>query len=425
MQDYELTESVSVLDFGPILIGSDSVLTVKFANTGKNAVFVRQQSVSGKDSADFLISRQCAGTIAAATTDSVSIRFRPASAGQKDAELKLQYDDLQAGQVRSILLRGSGYTVAVPVLRALKDTINFDTVTIGNSALRMLSVTNAGAAPLMLLGQSVSGADAAAFVLNTALPLTLQPNETRQLEYRFQPQGLNPAQATATLASNDPVNPAKDIVLLGQGVAVSVPIIMANTSPVTFTNTEVGKSSYSHIDISNAGDAPLRISGITFDGPCAAEFSVSVPGDSTILPSKATQFQLRFSPVSSGARMLYCLIYSNDPATPVFHVNLTANALPNPVDDQHALPPSTVLEQNIPNPVAERTVIRYSVAARQHISLKVYDAFGREVASLVDEMQDAGMASAAFNAASLQSGVYFYRLTAGNSVSTRKLVVQR
>ena len=83
------------------------------------------------------------------------------------------------------------------------------------------------------------------------------------------------------------------------------------------------------------------------------------------------------------------------------------------------------LEQNYPNPFNPSTKMGFWVQGSGSVSLKVYDVLGREVATLVNEKKVAGKYSVTWNASSMSSGVYFYRLQAGSFVETRKLVLLR
>ncbi len=78
-----------------------------------------------------------------------------------------------------------------------------------------------------------------------------------------------------------------------------------------------------------------------------------------------------------------------------------------------------------PNPLAVRGVIRYSLPRETQVSLKVYDASGRCVETLVNGREAAGWKQVGWDARGLGSGVYFYRLEAGGQTSTRKLVIVR
>jgi len=74
------------------------------------------------------------------------------------------------------------------------------------------------------------------------------------------------------------------------------------------------------------------------------------------------------------------------------------------------LPNEYSLSQNYPNPFNPSTVIGYQVSSASHVALRVYDVLGRQVATLVDEVQDAGVRNVSFDAGRLASGVYYYRI---------------
>jgi len=90
-----------------------------------------------------------------------------------------------------------------------------------------------------------------------------------------------------------------------------------------------------------------------------------------------------------------------------------------------ALPRAFRLLQNYPNPFNPRTTIRFELPAASHVSLTVYDILGRTVSVLMNERRDAGIHRVTFDGSSLASGVYFYRLQAGDFVATKRLVIMR
>ncbi|HMS34680.1 MAG TPA: T9SS type A sorting domain-containing protein [Ignavibacteria bacterium] len=81
------------------------------------------------------------------------------------------------------------------------------------------------------------------------------------------------------------------------------------------------------------------------------------------------------------------------------------------------------LSQNYPNPFNPSTSINYDLPVDGKVSLKIFDMTGKEVASLVNEVQTAGYYSINYNASSLSSGVYFYTISAGNFVQTKKMML--
>jgi hypothetical protein len=82
------------------------------------------------------------------------------------------------------------------------------------------------------------------------------------------------------------------------------------------------------------------------------------------------------------------------------------------------------LEQNYPNPFNPATIIRYSIPVSQKVSIKIYDALGREIMSLIDEFMEAGNYELSFSGTDLSSGIYYCRMTAGdfNSVTAMTLI---
>jgi hypothetical protein len=95
---------------------------------------------------------------------------------------------------------------------------------------------------------------------------------------------------------------------------------------------------------------------------------------------------------------------------------------PTSVEDNNAQQPlSFSLSQNYPNPFNPETTIEFRIQKSEFTRLAVYDIFGREVAVLVNEEKAAGACKASWDAAGFPSGVYFYRLSAGNSVRTKRM----
>ena len=99
-------------------------------------------------------------------------------------------------------------------------------------------------------------------------------------------------------------------------------------------------------------------------------------------------------------------------------------------DNKSNEPTSFELSQNYPNPFNPTTKIKYSIPIVEtghapSLQLKVYDILGREVATLVNESKAPGNYEVTFNASNLASGVYFYRLTAGKFIQTKKMILLR
>jgi hypothetical protein len=83
------------------------------------------------------------------------------------------------------------------------------------------------------------------------------------------------------------------------------------------------------------------------------------------------------------------------------------------------------LTQNFPNPFNSTTVIKYTVPNQSMVTIKLYNSIGQEVMTLVKEVKDIGTYQVSLNASKLSSGVYIYQMTAGNFVSSKKLILLR
>jgi len=83
------------------------------------------------------------------------------------------------------------------------------------------------------------------------------------------------------------------------------------------------------------------------------------------------------------------------------------------------------LEQNYPNPFNPTTTIRYGLPGKAHVILCIHNTLGQKMATLVNETQEAGYHDVRFDGRGLASGVYFYRLSAGNYQETKKLLIVR
>ncbi len=93
------------------------------------------------------------------------------------------------------------------------------------------------------------------------------------------------------------------------------------------------------------------------------------------------------------------------------------------VDDNPGLVNRFELEQNYPNPFNPSTTIRYTIAEKGLVTLKVFDILGREVTTLVNEVKNAGTHTVNFSAKDLTTGMYIYTLTSGNFTSTKKMML--
>lgn len=116
----------------------------------------------------------------------------------------------------------------------------------------------------------------------------------------------------------------------------------------------------------------------------------------------------------------YGASYYQDPA-----FRFTTTVVSDVSDKDRMIPERFELNQNYPNPFNPATTLSFVLDHSSFVSLKIYDVFGREVRTLINEYQPEGYKSMTFDAGNLPSGVYFYRLRAGAFSETKKMLLLR
>jgi hypothetical protein len=96
-----------------------------------------------------------------------------------------------------------------------------------------------------------------------------------------------------------------------------------------------------------------------------------------------------------------------------------------PTTNVRNIPSNRELEvfSNFPNPFNTSTTINYSIPARDHVSLKIFDDLGREVSELINEVQSPGNHQVIFNASHLETGIYYYRIITGDIMQAEKMLL--
>lgn len=152
----------------------------------------------------------------------------------------------------------------------------------------------------------------------------------------------------------------------------------------------------------------------------------SPTGESIDLSSNQTiSKEIGFDSIWNSERLGIIVFLQNSSTKEVYQSQfITYNELgTTDVDENNSLPISYNLSQNYPNPFNPATTIEYHIPNAEKVVLKVYNLIGQEVAELVNSNKSAGSYKVNFNAEKLASGVYYYTLSAGNFVQSKKLIL--
>jgi hypothetical protein len=128
-------------------------------------------------------------------------------------------------------------------------------------------------------------------------------------------------------------------------------------------------------------------------------------------------------PIDGGGAILTWTDYRGGANYDIYAQRLNANGTITDVRTSASVPDKSELYQNYPNPFNPSTTISYQLPTQSHVTLKVFDVLGREVAMLVNGVEQPGYKSVTFDANGLANGLYYYCLTTGNFVQTKKLLL--
>ncbi len=196
-------------------------------------------------------------------------------------------------------------------------------------------------------------------------------------------------------------------------------ILGCNRHNMTFV-TGIGSASPMHIHHRPSGSdgivnpVPDLMSGgpdrYLDDAVLSSRFNASTPAAACYVDDQGSYASNEIC-INWNAPLVFVAGFFNE--SPATSVHQTSSGIPH----QYSL------EQNFPNPFNPATSIRYSLQGSSFVTLKVFDMLGRELATIVNGNKSGGTYTVSWDASSYPSGVYFYRMRAGNVTVTRKMTL--
>ncbi|HOJ17916.1 MAG: T9SS type A sorting domain-containing protein [Ignavibacteriales bacterium] len=182
---------------------------------------------------------------------------------------------------------------------------------------------------------------------------------------------------------------------------------VVNNSPNQY-NFANGKVARFTIPKSEKFDSLLIMNGINPDSALVFMFANGMSGDTLGLNSFQTDTTVvfeasHFSQILGGDKALYSILSSED--------------------QESSIPTQFSLRQNYPNPFNPSTTIEYGLPERTFVELKIFNILGKEVATLVNSTQEAGMHNVTFDASKLTSGVYLYKIKTSKFTEFKKMIL--
>jgi hypothetical protein len=288
LSDGQLALNPSSEDFASVTVGSKRSQTVTLTNTGQTSVNISQASISGTG-------YQLSGittplTLDASQSTTLTVSFAPQSTGSSDGSLAITSDG--ANPTLTMALTGTG--IPVGALGSNPTSLNFGSVTTGNSKTLSESVTNTGSSSITISHVAITGAG---FSLSgIAAPLTLSAGQSANFSVSFAPTSSGSVSGSVTLTSTAS-NPTLTIPLSGTGAAASGQLTV---SPGTLAlGSVVVGSSGSATGRLTANGASVTVTAATTNN---SVFSIGgLPLPVTIPAGQSASFTITFSPKTSGA----------------------------------------------------------------------------------------------------------------------------
>jgi hypothetical protein len=199
-----------------------------------------------------------------------------------------------------------------------------------------------------------------------------------------------------------------------------VPVLASSVVSLNFGNVNIGEAKILHFTLFNSTVNPLDLDAIANTNP---QFFVEPPSG-VIAPNGSLTVTAMFAPSVTGTVVDTIQVVSNATVSP-FKIPMggTGGTFADESKPAEDFPATYALEQNYPNPFNPTTDITFALPRGGHVVLQVLDLLGREIATVADGWQSAGIHRVRFNAEGLSSGIYVYRLRTEEFTATRKMTI--
>jgi photosystem II stability/assembly factor-like uncharacterized protein len=301
------------------------------------------------------------------------------------------------------------FSITVAAISAQPTSLSFGPVTVGSRRTEIVTLTNNGTAALVISSVTASNPS---FVAGRS-SFTISAGQSDTLSVRFSPSSIQTFNEQLNITCNAPGSPFA-VPLTGTGISsATLAVLVPNGGEVWQANTTHA------ITWSAAGLERVEISYKTSPTSTWLRIAQSVPASQgsfswTVPNTPTTQARVRVIDRVSSAVV--------DSSDEVFTISGSTGVV-----EVGGIPTQYELHQNYPNPFNPSTVITYGVPKDGFVSLTVFNMIGQEIATLVNERQSAGRYSISFDtqklAGNASSGLYFYRLSAGDFVEIRKMML--
>lgn len=312
-----ISASATSLAFGATQVASTSSApvpaSVTLTNTGAGTLTITAINKSGTNAADFTATGTCVGasvTVAPGASCTLGATFTPSASGTRTATLTVASN---APSNPAISLSGSGSAVPVPSIALSRGSVTFTTQTVGTtSGAQSVTLTNNGTGALTIT--QVATTPNPEFSSTSTCVGTVNPGASCTINVTFAPTAAGTRSGSLTVTSNAAGSPST-IALSGVSVLTASPICTVQSNSVAFPMTSVGVMSTGlSTTITNSGNAPLQITGVSIGGANASDFRLAAGntcGAGSLAVGASCQLEVAFQPQSAGSKSAVVTIAHN------------------------------------------------------------------------------------------------------------------
>jgi len=310
------------LDFGQVLIISDSTQILSIRNEGNHQLIIEDFVISSPDSVfemtDTTISFPL--QIDSGTSAEFPIEFEPVDTGFVDGHIFISSNDSYQSEI-SISLSGRGTDSGLfPSIEISSNILEFGEVDTSSYLQKILNIYNKGYVDLLIPEDSIYITNSPSddfLITNLSENIRIKPQDSLDISIRFQPSELGSVQGTLKIKSNDPQHPDTTVALSGTGVGDGwVPEIKLSSDVLEFDQIDTSSFAHKSLYITNAGYTTLIIPKdsifITYSAYDAFSI-VNITDEVTIAPQDSQEVVIRFEPPELGPDQANLWIKSNDP----------------------------------------------------------------------------------------------------------------
>jgi hypothetical protein len=292
--------------------------TVTLTNGGGTTIDISSIGFTGTDSGDFAIyQRTCGSTLAASSSCTASITFKPTAAGTRTATLN--FTDSASNSPQQVSLSGTGTGGTPGSVTASPSSLSFGSIAVGSmSGSQSVTIANGTSSSVSLSAAGISGTDASDFaVSSTTCGSTLPASASCTASIVFQPAVAGTLTANWEITSSTSATPLT-VALTGTGTTSGSSALKVNPANVAFGPQIIGRPSDSQsVTVTNSGSSSVTISSITSTGSAFRVTNTCIPSGSssgTLAAGGSCSVSVIFDPSVAGSSTGSATITTSSPS---------------------------------------------------------------------------------------------------------------